>query len=465
MNLASALIYRVLELEDFETWANVRKHYLPSEHHTLFDVITKHADQYHSLPSIEELKLGVRDQATLDKVYALESIETDADPDYLLETIKSEYAQREAMFQIDKWVDSSIAFETAEEVVRKIQQIGIDLESKVELVSASETMQKISLFDSEEEMDARITLGFNQDFDERFNFRPTDYIMVGGRRGAGKSLTGSNIARHNINKQGKKVLYFTIEMESREILQRDAAIATGIPFFKIRNKDMSLPEWAKLAKWWSERYQDGEEAYEAYLKHNSFDKFHTAVSRQPLVPAHLDIIYDPHLTLGRINAEIDKRVAQGEEICLAVVDYVQKVKRVAGNSNVNNMDWQEQIYVSNALKTIAQDRKFPIYSPYQIDASGEARFSKGILDAPDAAFVLTAHKGEVSGMTFTTTKMRGASDDEEFTTEMNWTNLQIGPRSIEKPQTEGKKSGGGNSFSVKTSETLNGKMGGVYDEA
>ena len=195
MNLASALIYRVLELNDFDTWTNVRKHYLPSEHGTLFDVITKHSEKYHKLPTIEELKLEVRDAATLDKVYALESIETEAEPYFLLEAVKSEYAQREALFQMDKWVDSSMAFETAEEVVRHIQQIGVELETKVELTPDAENMQKMSLFETEEEMGNRIVLGFNDEFDSRFNFLTTDYINLGGRRGAGKSILCSNVAR------------------------------------------------------------------------------------------------------------------------------------------------------------------------------------------------------------------------------------------------------------------------------
>lgn len=459
MNLASALLYRVLELDDFETWVNVRKHYLPIEHHTLYDVVTKHTDKYHKLPTLEELKIEVRDAQTLDKVYALESIETEAEPDFLLEALKSEFAQREALFHMDKWVDSSMAFETAEEVVRHIQQIGVDLETRVELQAAADTMQRISLFDSEEEMAGRITLGFNNDFDALFNFRPSDYIMMGGVRGAGKSLTGSNIARHTINTQEKKVLYFSIEMESREILQRDASISTGIPFFKIRNKDMSAGEWEKLAKWWSGRYIEGEGAYEAYLKHRSFDKFHTAISRHDLVPAHLDIIYDPNLTLGRLNAEVDKRVAKGEEIGLIVADYVQKIKRTPNSTNsINNMDWQEQIYVSNALKTLAQDRRIPVYSPYQIDATGEARFAKGILDSCDAAFTLKAHKGDIAAITFATTKMRGASDEEEFTSEMNWSTLRIGPKSVPKPEVEAK--GGKQDFGV---SRITEKSNEIYD--
>ena len=310
-------------------------------------------------------------------------------------------------------------------------------------------------------MAGRVTLGFNADFDARFNFRPSDYIMMGGRRGAGKSLTGSNIARHVIDTSEKKVLYFTIEMEAREILQRDAAIATNIPFFKIRNKDMSVDEWARLAKWWSNRYIDGEDAYNAYLKHRSFDMFHKVVSRHELVPAHLDIIYNPNLTLGQINAEVDKRLAAGEELGLIVVDYVQKVKRIAGGSGINNMDWQEQVYVSNGLKTGAQTWRTPVYSPYQIDAMGEARFAKGILDSADAAFTLEAHKGDVAGITFKTAKMRGASDEEEFTSGMDWTTLRIGPHSVPKPEPEQKGGKGGNGFKVTSG--IAEKSGEIYD--
>lgn len=458
MNLASALIYRVLELEDFDTWANVRKHYLPSEHHTLFEVIQKHTEKFHTLPSLEELKLEVRDGPTLDKVYALESIETEAEPYFLLEAVKSEYAQREALFQMDKWVDASMAFETAEEVVRHIQQIGVDLEAKVELVPDSENMQKISLFESEEEMGKRIVLGFNEDFDSRFSFLTTDYINLGGRRGAGKSILCSNIARTIVNRN-KKALYFSIEMLPRELLHRDCAIATGIPHFKIRNQNMSVDEWERVAKWWADRYTDSEQHFDEYKKHRSFDKFHTLVSRNPLVDAYVDIVYDSNLTLGRINAEVDKRIANGEEIGVILVDYVQKVKRVGGsNFSLNNLDWQEQIYVSNSLKQIAQDRGIPVVSPYQIDATGEARFAKGILDASDAALTLEAHKGDHPALTFKTAKMRGADDEEEFTTEMDWNTLRIGPKTVDKPIVEKKGRGAetqSTDFGVKTA--------GVYE--
>jgi len=462
LNLASALIYRVLESDDFDTWSNVRKRYLPNEHHTLFDVISKHADKFHKLPTIEELKLEVRDAATIDKVYALESIETEADAYFLLEAVKSEYAQREALFQMDKWVDASMAFETAEEVVRHIQQIGVDLEMKVELTPPEESMQRISLFESEEEMEGRITLGLNRDFDSRFSFLPTDLIMVGGYRGTGKSLVCSNVCHNVVEVKKKKALYFSIEMLPREVLQRACSIATGVPFFKIKSKKLDNVEWEKVVKWWSNRYVEGVADYEAYLDHRSFEKFHSMVSRKQLVEANLDVIYDPGLTLSRINAEIDKRIALGEEIGLVAVDYVNKVSRVGGGFGLDTLDWKEQILVSNGLKRIAQDRKVPMLSPYQTKEDGSVRFGQGLLDSCDAALTLKAHKGDNPGMTFVTTKMRSASDDEQFTSKVDWGTLVIGPDSVQPPQEEQKPMKGG--FGISNNNRIQEQSGNIYDD-
>lgn len=307
-------------------------------------------------------------------------------------------------------------------------------------------------------MGNRIVLGFNDEFDSRFNFLTTDYINLGGRRGAGKSILCSNVARTIVN-SGKKALYFSIEMLPRELLHRDCSIATQIPHSKIRNKDLSVAEWEQVSRWWAERYVNGEEYYHEYLKHRSFDKLHKLVSKQPLVGAYVDIVYDSALTMGRINAEVDKRIAMGDDIGVILVDYVQKVKRVAGsNHSLNNLDWQEQIHVSNGLKLIAQDRGIPVVAPYQIDDTGEARFAKGILDASDAALTMKAHKGDVPCITFQTTKMRGADDTEQFTSEVNWTTVTVGPRSVEPPVESKKKT------SFKSGSDISVQTNGVYDD-
>ena len=65
-------------------------------------------------------------------------------------------------------------------------------------------------------------------------------------------------------------------------------------------------------------------------------------------------------------------------------------------------------------------------SPYQTDATGEARFAKGILDAADTAFALDAHQKEDNAITFKCVKMRNG-EETDFTSTMDWATLKIGP--------------------------------------
>ena len=115
MNIASALIKRTLELRDFETWTQVHKRYLPSEYHSLHSIIDKHSEKFHTMPSIEDLKLEIRDSNTREKLYAVEAVKVDAEPYMLLQYLKNEYTQKEILTSLEDYVENSVAFEDAQE--------------------------------------------------------------------------------------------------------------------------------------------------------------------------------------------------------------------------------------------------------------------------------------------------------------------------------------------------------------
>ena len=170
MNLASALIKQVLVLQDFETWSNVRRDYLPSQYHTIFSQIEKHASKYHKLPTFEDLELNLRDSATIEKLYAIQSVEVEADAYMLLEYLKNEYTQKEILDSLENYVENSVSFEDAEESVSHLHQIVIDIEDKVDLQKPEESMQRIPLFDSDEDLEKFIPLGLNAEYDSMFTF-------------------------------------------------------------------------------------------------------------------------------------------------------------------------------------------------------------------------------------------------------------------------------------------------------
>jgi len=409
-----------------ETWANSQKHYFPTEYSSIWSYLNKYVEQHSVLPSFEDLRLAVRDATLRDRFTALEKIdEIDIEPNILLEYLKNEYTQVEIMNQLEKYLSDSIAMESAQENIESLQNIVLSVEEKVDLKDTSTNMRKMELFDPIEELEKNVPLGLNHDFDRIQTFGPSDLVLIGGKRGAGKSIACANIASSTYE-AGHSVMYFTIEMSSRATMQRICSISTGVPAAAIRNRNLSIGEWEQVARWWSQRFEDGERALSRYLSHRDFDTYHDELTAKPLREKQIDVVYAPSLTLANIRTELDKKVARLQPR-VVIVDYINQVKRsMVSNGRMGQYDWTEQIEVSKALKTYAQDYGFIMVSPYQIDATGEARFAKGILDAADAAFTLDAHNKEDNVISFECAKMRN-SDEVSFTSTMDWASLRIGP--------------------------------------
>ena len=413
-------------MADFETWSYLRKEYLPAEYHTLYGQIDKHCETFRSFPSFDDLKLSIRHAPTRDKVFAIEAVEVDVDAGALLEYLKNEFTQKEILNSLDTYIDNSVVFSSAEESVQELHQIVLDIEDKVDLEVPQESMQRIELFEPEEEISRYVGLGLNADYDHEIKFSPRDLVLVGGKRGSGKSLTCANIA-NNVFQSGRSAIYFTIEMDSRSILQRCCSIATGVPYSRLRTQNLGVTEWEKVAGWWASRFQQGQERLKEYKEKRDFQEFHRVLTTQhELLPTQqLDVVYDPGLTLAKIRAELDKKVNR-IDAGVVIVDYINQVKRSTIPSRGGQYDWTEQIEVSKALKAMAQEYECTVFSPYQTDATGEARFAKGILDAADAAYALETWDQEDECITFNCVKMRAASM-KSFTSVMDWESLKMGP--------------------------------------
>jgi hypothetical protein len=222
-------------------------------------------------------------------------------------------------------------------------------------------------------------------------------------------------------------------MDSRAILQRMCSIGTGVPVSRLLTRNLVEPEWNKVAEWWAGRFEEGSELLPDYYKDRDFDNLHSNLIQRKLTKdRQLDVIYDPQLSLPRIRQELESRVSQ-TNYGVIIVDYLNQVRRSNAPSRTGQYDWTEQIEVSKTLKSIAQEYEVPVFSPYQTDNTGEARFAKGILDAADAAFTIETWEQEDNCITFSCTKMRAARM-EGFTSVMDWDTLKIGPETALNPK-------------------------------
>ena len=432
MNLTSALLKQIITQEDFESWGNLRENYLSAEYQSLYKVIDTHIKEFNGLPTFEDLKLSIRDRKLQEKVFAIEAVEVDVDAWVLLEYLKNEYTQVEILNELDTFVDKTVAISNAEENVEALQNIVLDIGDRVDLKPPEENMQTIALFESEKDLRKFLPLGLNDDYDQQMKFSPRDLVLVGGRRGAGKSLTCVNIA-NNVYNQGRSSIYFTIEMDSRSILQRMCALGARIPISRLATRNLTTVEWNRVGEWWAGRFDGGQELLPEFYDNKDFDAFHKKLQTLPLNnDKQLDVVYDPVLSLAKIRQELESRVAQ-RDYGVIIVDYLNQVKRHNAPSRSGQYDWTEQIEVSKTLKSMAQEYEVPVFSPYQTDNTGEARFAKGILDAADAAFTIETWSPEDECITFNCTKMRSAKM-EGFTSVMDWETLKIGPQSTMNPK-------------------------------
>ena len=433
MNISSALIHKIIDTQDMEVWGQLESHYLPSEYQPIHRAVEKHFSEFKSLPTFDDLKLSLRDQSIKEKIFAIETLDIDSEAHHLLEYLKNEYTHGELLNELEGYVDNSVAMSSAEEHITALEDISAEMRNKVEIVDSEEiSMQKIDPLETTEQLQNYVPLGLNTEYDAKMHFAKTDLVLIGGRRGSGKSLVCANIAVNQFESD-KSSLFFTIEMTKEQTFRRMASIATGIPLERLRSRMLTHEEFRRLAEWNASRYEGSASILSDYYTHGDYEKFQETLIKLPLrLDRQMDIIYDPALTLAKIKAEVEVRMNY-LDIGVVIVDYINQVRRSTIPSKGGQYDWTEQIEVSKTLKSMAQEYEVPVFSPYQTDNTGEARFAKGILDAADAAFTIETWSPEDECITFNCTKMRSAKM-EGFTSVMDWETLKIGPQSTMNPK-------------------------------
>ena len=434
MTLESALLKQILSLGDFDTWNGLKQHYFPEgEYRKIWGIVDKHVAKYKNLPTFEELKLEVRSSELQEKIYAIETVETDVDADLLLDYLKNQFTQSEILGSIESYVENQIAISDARENIDLLQEIVVSVEDKVDTQDANESMETIELFDDDEAYKKRITLGLNQDFDLEYSFKSDELILLGAKSGGGKSLVCCNVASA-IRQQGRSALYFTIEMSSKDILQRIVAIETEVDCNRLIHQNLEPHEWNKVGEWWAGRFVDGEEVLSKYdnLEKSNFKEFHKELVRNKIdySKPQIEIYYDPALTTAKIASVVRQNLAKLHNPGVIIIDYLNQVKRT-NNVKAGQYDWTEQIEISKYFKQLAQEYDTTTVTAIQTKADGSAKFSTNVDNAVDAFYSID-HFDQSEAMKFSCQKRRNARV-AGFTSEMNWSTLKVGPHTAMDP--------------------------------
>ena len=431
MDISAVVLNKLLTERNIDVWAKLKLAFLDPAYSSVYSLITKHYDRYSNIPSFDDLETTSREGLAQKTLATLKLIdEVDVSAEVALDALIDQYTQNQCIALLDKFIDKLPLYDSTE-VKESLSAIVLALDEKTLKTEGVFAMNEIMVFVRPEELAKnRVHLGLNNTFDSVLGgVARQELILIGGKRGSGKSITCSNLMI-NQYEMGNTSAYFTIEMIAAETLTRNMSILANVNHMNLKNNTLTDSEMLKVVKARASMFEGAGDLVTEFMQHRDQYKFEeTLVRNYELKEAQMVIIDDRALSLTSLDLHLGKIKAKfGDKFTVAVVDYLNQIV-VEGGSQ---FDWQPQIVISKKLKELARKHDIVMISPYQIDDNGQTRFAKGILDAADIAVLMEAHSKEDNAISMETTKIRGAKE-MKFTSPMDWDSLRISPQSIEKP--------------------------------
>jgi len=422
--IALRLILRDCKEEGtLDIFAKIKEGYFSNTHLGLFKYITNVYIDKGYLPSENILELSIRDRARKEHLAALLRVEIpeEIDLEMCVDALEDAYTQELTLGAVDTLLDR-ISILSSSEIKNKLSGIALDIEDRTSNTSNTMLPNEVVMFDNEA-LKALTPLGLSNAFDSHTGgVSSGEFILIGGERGSGKSITGLNICMNQVD-LGNVGMFLSIEMSAQETIVRAMAIAAEIDHTRLKLNRATADEMLKLAKARAAQFKDSDQLLQEYTSGNiKFDEFERKLNTLQMSDNPLIIIANSELSLVDIDVSIQKAKARyANTLRIVVVDYINVIIPPGGTNA--QYEWVSQITVAKALKNIAVKHDVAIISPYQVNEHGEARFSKGILDSADIALVLKATDDAIE---FNVTKIRSSSPINTVNP-INWSCLKIDP--------------------------------------
>lgn len=243
-----------------------------------------------------------------------------------------------------------------------------DLQSIQQVLS--EYYDRIDLLSSRDDEMFGVPTGFI-DLDRLLmGLQPSDFIIVAGRPGMGKTAFILSLAKNAAQTYKKHVAVFSLEMSNEQLVQRLIAQETGIDSQRLRTGKLEDDEWPK---------------------------FTHAIEVMSDTRIYLDDT--PALTPLQLRTKC-RRLHLEYNLDLILVDYLQLM---SSGSRVENRV-QEVSYISRNMKVMARELNVPVIAAAQLSRAVEQRADKepqlsdlresGSLEQ-DADIVMFIHRPEV----------------------------------------------------------------------
>jgi replicative DNA helicase len=261
--------------------------------------------------------------------------------------IQQKYIQRELIrvssaiqkMAFDETMDVNDLLDQAESELFEIAEGNIKQETSKINVLIQDALDQIQKAAKREDHLSGVPSGFTKLDRFTSGWQNSDLIIIAGRPSMGKTAFVLTMARNIAVDHGRPVAFFSLEMESTQLVTRLIVSETELPSNRIRNGRLEEYEWKQL---------------EYKIK--------------SLIDAPIYIDDTPAISIFELRAKC-RRLKVQYQVELIIIDYLQLMT----GSDMKGSREQEVSTISRALKSIAKELNVPIIALSQLNRSIELR--------------------------------------------------------------------------------------------
>lgn len=430
IDIQKAAIRRLLDTQSTDLYNKLVHKFFTDTNLVLFKRIQKFYEQYMRIPTAQEFyelqKSGHTREYLETQILADTAKAQELSSEFLAEQLQDYYIREETITWLDNFISQLESLERIE-IIDKIQTHILDLHKFMPDGEELFDVAKMDLI-QEGERFVMFSSGLSTEYDAvNGGFGLQELIMFGGRRGSGKSIITLNAAKHQFLNNNNSVAFFSIEMRFVEVYYRLMSMLSEIPFMKFLRNELTQEDRLVVAKTkldtFYEKCDEGIALYDKLIRDGNIKEFDFALrsGQVPFKSKRFHIIDDVNLSIPKIDHYLNM-LTKKYDVRSTVVDYLNIIKVE------DRMDWKSQIGLADSLKVLSRKYDQMVMSPYQIDATGEARFAKGVLDSADRSFRFTPAdlNDDPNILPFEITKIRNGKS-MKFNVHMNWDCLKVIP--------------------------------------
>ena len=388
LDLQKVTLRKLLETQSHDFFTKLVPQFFTGANIGLYSKIENFYKAHLKLPSIEEILMLNKDETIQEylesQVLNEENNVPHIENDFLVSQLQDFFIREETISFLDKFVDELEDLEKIE-IVDKFQDHLLSMNNAIPTSEELYDVADLGFFPRSEDF-TLFPSGLSAEYDAvNGGFATQELVLLGGRRGSGKSIISLNCAIERFI-QGSTVAFFTIEMRYKEVHDRLLSIISEVPFLDIYKNKLTDNQKIKIAERKCETFYKRSDFIRdklAKLKNDyNFNHFEESFKLQKpeMLNRRFFIIDDAAISLNRIDHYCNMFHNKYSSFTMGVVDYINIVKYD------DQKDWKSQIAIAEALKLMSRKYDITMFSPYQIDAGGEARYAKGILDSADRGF-------------------------------------------------------------------------------